>query len=199
MALSQDVVRGHLGVPGQNYSLLLQRSVDFAPFYAVMLAAYSDPVDRAILMGALQVLWDSVDPSSYYRHLKAEPFANTPSHDVLLAPVKGDWQVAPLSNEITARSGLGVAVMAGYDVERKVWGVTEQAYPHKGSGLVNYSFGNPWTKPGNLPPHDELGDPHGWARQLDVHSEQMLHFFDTGEIKDVCASEPCVFPAKSKK
>ncbi|MCB9652160.1 MAG: hypothetical protein H6730_36995, partial [Deltaproteobacteria bacterium] len=36
MALSTDVLRGHLGVPGNNYSLLLSRSVDFDPFFEMM-------------------------------------------------------------------------------------------------------------------------------------------------------------------
>jgi len=191
MALSTDVTRGHLGVPGQNYSTLLQRSVDFAPFYAVLIATYPNPVDRAVLLGAGQVLWDQVDPVSFYRHMSAEPFAGTPAHHVLLTSAQGDWQVALLTNEITARSDLGVKVMKDYG--KTLWGIEEQAYPYTGSGLVNYAFGNPWPPPGTKPPNDNIGDPHGWPRKLDVHSEQMVHFFETGEIKDVCSGKPCVF------
>lgn len=191
MALSTDVTRGHLGVPGQNYSTLLQRSVDFLPFYLLLTAAYSDPVDRAILLGAGQVLWDQVDPVSFYRHMKTQPFANTPAHEVLLASALGDWQVALLTNEITARSGVGVGLMKNYG--KAVWGVQEHDYPHTGSALVNYQFGNPWPPPGTKPPSDNIGDPHGWVRKLDVHSEQMVHFFDTGEVKDVCGGKICLF------
>jgi hypothetical protein len=28
---------------------------------------------------------------------------------------------------------------------------------------------------------------------LDAHIEQMAHFFETGEIKDVCGGKPCLF------
>lgn len=217
MALSQDITRGHLGVPGQNYSILLQRSVDFAPFFVVMIAAYPESIDRAIVLNAGQVLWDSVDPSSHYAHIIQSPYPNTPKHEVLLASAKGDWQVALITNEITVRSGLGVALMKNYG--RKVFGVDEVDYPHKGSALVNYDFGNPWPKPGNLPDDAvtpgkacgpggaclapalcpandasaacELKDPHGKPRKLDNHNEQMLHFFATGEVKDVCGGDAC--------
>ena len=192
MALSTDVTRGHLGVPGQNYSTLLQRSVDFIPFYAVLMSAYPNPIDRAVILGAGQVLWDQVDPVSFYRHMSHEPFAGTPKHEVLLASALGDWQVALLTNEITVRSGLGISLMKHYG--KSVWGVQEQDYPHKGSALVNYQFGNPWPPPGTKPPNDDIGDPHGWPRKLAEHSEQMVHFFTTGEVKDVCGGKPCGFP-----
>jgi len=69
--------------------------------------------------------------------------------------------------------------------------VTPVAYPHKGSGLVNFSFGNPWPAPGNVPPNDKLGDPHGKPRNLDHHNQQMAHFWRTGEILDVCGGDGC--------
>ncbi len=216
MALSQDIKRGHLGVPGQNYSILLHRSVDFAPFFVPMQVAYESSVDRAIILVAGQSLWDQVDPSSHVVHLAAEPFKDTPAHEVLMVSATADWQVALLTNEITARSGY-LKLMKNYG--KKVWGVDETDYPHKGSGLINYCFGNPWPRRGNLPPSKvtkgsrcgqdgmciatdkcdpkgtfaacDLKDPHGKPRKLDKHSEQMLHFFDKGEIIDVCDGTHC--------
>ncbi|MCB9738407.1 MAG: hypothetical protein H6747_04000 [Deltaproteobacteria bacterium] len=217
MALSQDVTRGHLGVPGQNYSVLLHRSVDFNPFFAAMIAAYGNSIDRGILLLSAQTLWDPVDPSSHYRHIEKAPYPNTPAHQVLLASAKGDWQVALITNEITARSDVGVALMENYGKE--VAGVTPVKYPHKGSALVNYDFGNPWPKPGNRPDDTKLDgqqcgpgamcfatalcdpkgtyatctveDPHSKPRRLDHHNEQMVHFLDTGEVKDVCGGDAC--------
>lgn len=216
MALSQDITRGHLGVPGQNYSILLHRSVDFAPFFVPMMYAYEDPVHRAILLSAGQSLWDQVDPSSHYAHLKAQPHKGTPAHEVMLVSATGDWQVALLTNEIAARTG-HIKLMQNYG--KTVWNVAEQAFPYKGSALLNYSFGNPWPAPGNVPPDDSskgsecgldgmciatdkcdpagtykgctLKDPHGKVRKLHNHSAQMLHFFVTGEIIDVCDGTHC--------
>jgi len=190
MAMSLDITRGQLGVPGNNYSTLLQRSTDFNPFFTFLGFVYPDARDQQVLLGAIQNLWDRTDPVSHYRHISAEPHPGTPSHAVLLASATADWQVALLTNEIAARSDVGVALLTDYG--REVSLVEPTAYPHKGSGLVNYGFGNAWPPPGNKhPPEDEFGDPHGKPRQLDWHNAQMFHFFRTGEIIDVCGGNGC--------
>ncbi len=192
MALSTDVTYGHLGVPGNNYSTLLHRSVDFDPFFEVMRRAYSSPVSQAIALSTIQLLWSQTDPSSYLRHITAEPFEGNDPHYALFAPAKGDWQVSVMTNEIAARSDIDIALMENYDDERDVALVDEQAYPYTGSGVVLYDFGNPWPEPGNSPPDDDLGDPHGDPRQEDHHNEQMIHFFrNGGEIIDVCGGDGC--------
>lgn len=189
VAMSLDVTRGHLGVPGNNYSTLLQRSVDFSPFFALVALTYPDARDQQLLLAAVQGLWDRTDPVSHYRHISVDPHPNTPPHQVLLASAKADWQVSNLTNEMLTRSDVGVALMPGYG--RDVPLATPTPYPHVGSGLVNYDFGNPWPPPGNVPPEDDVGDPHGKPRKLAHQSQQMFHFFDTGEIIDVCGGDGC--------
>jgi hypothetical protein len=192
VALSPDVERGHLGVPGSNYSLLLQRSTDFTGGFSVVLgAAYPSTRDQAVVLSAIQLLWDATDPVTHYRHLSVEPYPGNRAHHVLLGPARGDYQVSVLSNEILARSGLGVPLMAHYDDERTVFAAPGQAYPHSGSGVVLWHFGNPWPAPGNLPPVDKDDDPHELPRRRDIHNDQMVHFFRTGEILDVCGGKPC--------
>jgi hypothetical protein len=189
VAMSLDVTRGHLGVPGNNYSTLLLRSTDFGPFFVVVGLQYPDARDQQILLSAVQSLWDRTDPVSHYRHLSAEPHPNTPSHSVLLGQAQGDWQVANLTNEIVTRSDIGVALMSGYGKDVAL--VSPTTYPHSGSGLVNYDFGNPWPVPGNIPPDDKVGDPHGKPRNREHHNEQLFHFLRTGEIIDVCGGDGC--------
>lgn len=189
MAMSLDITRGHLGVPGNNYSTLLPRSLDFGPFFLLLSYVYPDARDRVLLLGVIQNLWDRTDPVSHYRHISAEPYAGTPSHDVLLASAKGDWQVALITNEVAVRSDVGVALLPNYGKDVAL--VEPTPYPHMGSGLVNYDFGNPWPPPGDLPPYDEVGDPHGSPRELPWHNQQMVHFFRTGEIIDVCGGDGC--------
>ena len=212
MALSQEVTRGHLGVPGHSYSFLLQRSTDFEPFLLLVQGNYPDPGDRLIALNTIQMLWDAADPASYYVHLKQEPFPNTPPHEVLLVPARGDFQVAPLANEIVARSGFAT-LMAGWG--KPVVGVQEHAFPYTGSGIVIYDFGNPWPLPGNHPPEGALhgakckataecpawyecseglctlDDPHDRPQDLDWRNAQLAHFLDTGEIIDVCGGDGC--------
>ena len=191
VALSPDVERGHLGVPGSNYSLLLQRSTDFSSFSLVLGGAYPSTRDQAVVLSAIQLLWDATDPVTHYRHLSVEPYPGNRPHYVLMGPARGDYQVAVLSNEILSRSGLDVATMAHYDDDRSVPLVKEQPYPHSGSGIVLWHFGNPWPAIGNHPPTDNDDDPHELPRRRDPHNDQMVHFFRTGQIIDVCNAMPC--------
>jgi hypothetical protein len=190
IALSKEVQRGHLGVPGNNYSLLLHRSANFEGFFAFIRGNYPDTKDQAIVLSTIQLLWDQADPLTWYRHIEKEPLAGANGKkSIMLVPVKGDFQVAVFTNEIAARSGLGIKHMAGYGKE--VFGLTEQPYPYTGSGVVLYDYGNPWPTPGNMHFEDSLGDPHSKPRKEPWHQEQMIHFFRTGEIKDVCGGDGC--------
>lgn len=193
MALSTDVMRGHLGVPGVHYATLINRSRNFAVLGMILAGGYDTINDRRVVMMAVQQLWNRTDPVSYYRHISAEPFEDDPPRQVLLAPAKGDPQVSVLTTEVVARSGLGVEVLENYDVERTVPLTEPVPFPHTGSGLVLWSYGNPWPAPGAQPPVDDgMGDPHGKPRKDDEHNRQMVHFWETGEIIDVCNGAPCV-------
>ncbi|MEZ4408729.1 MAG: hypothetical protein R3A52_19995 [Polyangiales bacterium] len=192
MAIDPDITYGHLGVPGNNYATLLHRSTDFRGYLEGVRRAYPATVDQAIMLGCVQLQWDSVDPVSYLRHVEAEPFSGMSPHHVLLAPAKGDHQVAVFTNEIAARSGIGIALMEHYDDERSPFGITPTPYPHRGSGVVLYDYGNPWPAPGNRPPAESDGDdPHGRPRREPWHQRQMVTFFRTGEIIDVCGGDGC--------
>lgn len=187
MALSTDAERGHLGATGSNYSLLLDRSRNFDRFFDIMKGSYPNRLDQLIGVATIQLLWGQTDSVSYMRHIRAEPFANTPSHDVMLVPAKGDPQVAPITNEITARTDIGIAVMDNYP--RDVPMVDTVSYPHDGSGLVMYDFGNDRPAPGNHPPKNNGDDPHEKPRQQAWHNEQMVHFWRTGEIINTCDAD----------
>lgn len=117
MGITQTVRRGVLGVPGMNYSLLLRRSVDFAPFAAYFSGAapggdglpaatggYPDALDRTFLLSFLQMLWDRAEGSGYAAHIAADPLPATPSHKVLLQAAFGDHQVSMWSAELLART-----------------------------------------------------------------------------------------------
>ena len=215
VALSQDVIRGHLGAPGHSYSLLLQRSTDFEPFLMLVKGYYPDAGDRLIALSLIQILWDAADSASYYVHLKQQPFPNTPPHDVLLTTSKGDFQVTPMASELAARAGF-LQLMKNYG--KQVFGVKEQGYPYVGSGVVLFDFGNAWATPGNHPPDGPvyagpckvdadcapwpwykcedakvcvLDDPHDRPQDLEWRNTQLGHFLDTGEIIDVCGGDGC--------
>lgn len=192
MALSTHIERGYLAVPGNNYSTLLHRSTNFVEFNSTMARTYRESAERNQVVAFLGLLWSTTEPVSFLRHLRKEPFDGV-HRDVLLAVAKGDWQVATITNEVLARSGLEIPLMENYDRERSPYGVEVATYPHRGSGTVLFDFGNPWPAPGNDHPRDELGDPHGWLSSVDVAGIQLDHFLRQGEIIDVCDEKPCQF------
>ncbi len=192
LALSPDTRRGLLGVPGQNYSTLLERSVDFDPFLLGIQGSYARRADQIVGIAMVQMLWDSLDPVSYYRHLSVDPLPGSEASEAILAPAKGDYQVSPMSIEIVARSEVGVALMEHYDDELEVPLVEAAAYPVQGSAIVNWHFGGAWPPAGNrTPPGNDAGDPHGKPRRHPAHMRQMGHFFETGEVIDVCEGGTC--------
>ena len=192
MALAPDITRGHLGVPGQNYSLLEHRSTNFEDFFTGLSAAYRGRDNQAVLLSAVQILWDTIDPVSYLRHITAEPFEGDPTRYVLMAPSKGDVQVTTLSVEVVAMSDVGIEVMANYDDEREVAFVTETSYPYTGSGIVLYDYGPEWpAESTNLPPGGYAIDVHEAPRFNDAHNRQLATFLRTGEIVDVCGGDGC--------
>ncbi len=71
MAYDPDVLNGVLNVPGGCWSLLLQRSIDWAPLADVFQAAYTDGVNQMVLSSYLQSLFDYAE-SHHHRALRAQ-------------------------------------------------------------------------------------------------------------------------------
>ncbi len=181
MSITTDVQRGILGVPGQPYDLLLNRSVDFDPYLVFARMAYRDGVDIQIVLNYLQQLWDRAEPGSYSRHIMNDPFPGTPAHQVILQAAIGDHQVTTLGAHIMARE-IGAVTIAPQT--RPIWGIEEVAGPHTGSALVEFDFG--LTEPLTNVPTREGDDPHGDVRDNPRALEQTLHFYETGEIVHTC-------------
>jgi hypothetical protein len=131
-AVAPDFNRAVLGVPGMNYSTLLQRSVDFEPYAegkftseicglfpsplnTVCSAApedtplglydnYPNELERPLIFSLMQLLWDRAEANGYAQHMTANPLPNTPPHNVLLDAAFGDHQVANVAAEVEART-----------------------------------------------------------------------------------------------
>jgi hypothetical protein len=206
VAVSPDITRAHLGVPGNNYGTLLHRSKDFDAYFATLRMGYRDERDQSVLLSLSELLWSQTDPMSYYRHIQSEPFMGLPTHYALLAPAKGDHQVAAFTNELPARSGIEIPLMAPYEMgpmARMPDFAMTATYPRRGSAVVLWDLGNPWQSAGNhttTPAEAMFSDPHGRLRQLHQwHSRQMVHFFrgrpqnEAPEVLDVCNGQACAF------
>jgi hypothetical protein len=73
MALSTDVTRGVLGEPGAPYSILLNRSLDFTPFFFLLGGTYADGYDMQLALGLAQMMWDRTEPGGYVRYINEDP------------------------------------------------------------------------------------------------------------------------------
>ncbi len=205
-AVAPDLNRAVLGVPGINYPILIQRSVDFDPFRALVNAFYADPLDRALIYSLLSNIWDRGEPNGYAAHMTSRPYRNTPAHEVLFHVALGDHQVAPLTVDIAARTiGARIHVPAvdpgrSTDVE-PFFGIRPiRRYPFYGSGVFIFDAGpftaaNPQGTPPppveNLPPR--IGqDPHEFPRRTQTARDMKDQFLRPGGavLTDPCPGVP---------
>jgi hypothetical protein len=218
-AFSQDILRFVLGVPGINYSTLLHRSKDFAPFNEILLESYPDAVDRIALLALAQILWDRTDPSGHVRHTMADTYPDTPPKKILYQVAFGDQQVAPFTVEVAARSNgarIHTPVLEPGKMVPEVepyYGILPiESYPYDGSAVVIWDSGNPpppivnLAPPEILPsdpewddltpcPQDHDSDPHECPRRQPAARLQKSEFLkNDGAVVDVCGGMACLAP-----
>ena len=103
-ALAPDFDRAVLGVPGMNYSTLLQRSVDFDEYSPIIYGGYPNQLERQLWLAQIQLLWDRGESDGYAHHITERALPNTPKHTVLMHVAFGDHQVADVTTSIMART-----------------------------------------------------------------------------------------------
>jgi hypothetical protein len=186
MALSTDVTRGLLGEPGAPYSLLLNRSKDFGPFFFVLQNTMGTAKDIQLALAMVQLHWDRSEPVGYVSYINDDLLPNTPSHEILIHAAIGDHQVTTLGAHLIARS---VGAKSVAPVNRSIFQIPEATPPFEGSGIMEFSFGLPKVPIENRPP-TEGDDPHDAVRSLDAAYAQSDVFFRTGKITTTCDG-PC--------
>ena len=209
-----------LGVPGINYSYLLDRSTDFAPFDGLMTSSYPNRLDRALLLAVAQVLWDRTDPNGHVRHTTADTYPGTPPKKLLYQVAYGDHQVANLTVELAARSNGAHLQTPALDPSKVVpdvepfFGIPAiPAYPFDGSAVVIWDSGNPAPPIENLPPPAIDEDDPEWAdltpcarnwdsdphecprRDPDARLQKSEFLKDDGAVVDTCGGVACTAPS----
>jgi hypothetical protein len=219
-AFEQDITRFSLGVPGINYSTLLNRSVDFEdPFYVLLSTAYTTSTDRMLILSMAQLIWDRIDPNGHINHVLADPYPGTPVKKALYSVAFGDHQVSPVTVEVAARTNgmyIHTPVLAPGKVVSEVtpyYGIPAIPYvsgEFDGSAMVVWDAGNPEPPHGNVPPPDIApsdpiyptlavcaqngsGDPHSCPRKEADNRTQKSEFLKTGgKIVDECGGAACI-------
>ena len=209
-AVAPDFTQAHLGVPGMNYSTLLNRSVDFDIFAQIMYRAYPKPVERQLIFSLIQTLWDRAEANGYAHHITIDHYPNTPAHRVLLTPAFGDHQVTNWATDVMARTvGASIRIPA-VDPGRHpagpnaYWGIPAiGAYPFAGDAMVVGEIGplriEDGEEKGTTPPPLENNanragvDPHGpdWSEQPDGYLAIATFLSPFGWLPAVCGTAPC--------
>ncbi len=216
-ALSPDFTRSSLGVGGMNYSVLLNRSVDFDTYKAFLDPAYPSEVDQKLILSLVQILWDRGETNGYAHRMTDNPLPGTPPHEILLNIAVGDHQVSNFAAETEART-IGTAKIhvpmveagrwPGVDVG---WGIDPiSSYPYSGGSAIVYWDGGPIRDdPDSVDPADVLGtdvppienlandtgeDPHSLPRATPAEQQMVSDFLqpdNVSNITDTCNGAPC--------
>ena len=185
LAVSPDIQRGILDVPGQPYNLLLNRSVDFDNYLALLRQNFDNPIDIQFALGIIQMLWDRSEPAGYTHLIRDGLLPGSPPKDVLMQVAIGDHQVSTLGAHIMARAA-GVPNLG--PVNREIWGLENVEGTVEGGAMVEYEFGV--TEPVTNIPTTDGEDPHGDVRGLDASRAMRGQFFLEGTIETHCDG-PC--------
>ena len=183
MAVSTDVTRGLVSVPGMNYSLLLNRSQDFGVYFLLLKNSYQTGRNIQLFLGLVQMLWDRTEPNGYAPYITGNTLPGTPPHEVLIHVGIGDHQVSPLGAHLIARSTGAKSVSPA---ARPIFGVLEEKPPFSGSAIVEFDFGLP-PAPITDVPATAGEDPHGKVRSLGAAIDQEDAFFRTGVVTETCS------------
>jgi hypothetical protein len=209
-AVAPDFTRAALGVPGMNYSILLQRSVDFDTYAQVMYRAYPDEVERPLLLALIQLQWDRAEADGYAHHMTSDPYPDTPPHEVILGMAWGDHQVSNWTTIVEARTiGARLRTPALAPSRRQgdaLYGIKPiSAWPATGSELLvadvgplrtvgGATKGTPPPPVANVPNREGV-DPHGPdASEQRYYRTQVGGFLqpdDVSRLTRVCDGHPC--------
>ena len=211
-AVAPDFTRASLGVPAMNYSVLLNRSVDFDLYKLILDPSYPGATRQQLILSLIQMLWDRSEPNGYAHRMTTNPLPNTPPHEVLMNVAFGDHQVTSWQADVEART-IGAKIhdpvvfdgrWPGVDV---AWGIPRiGSYPFTDSAIVYWDSGplrdNPSPPPpvlGTDPPPitnqpNRSGlDPHGDPRVAPAEMQMVSDFLRPdaqSAITDTCLG-PC--------
>ncbi len=211
-----------LGVTGEDYAnALVQRSTDFGSpngagsFSWLLWWDYADnnSARYTMTLDLMDQLWDRADPVGYVEGLGAHPFADTPSHSVLMDIAYGDHQVSMYAGAAEARSiGADAYEPGGTPASALTPGGGRTANanlfyglkPVPTSGTYTGSAIEVWDSgPGHTlnPPVGNLAPPTNDPANLDPHSDprltpaaqlQISDFLQpSGTFVNTCSSQPC--------
>ncbi|HEY4181401.1 MAG TPA: hypothetical protein VGM90_31360 [Kofleriaceae bacterium] len=157
-----------------NYSILLERSQDWPQYRTTLNGAYPNNFDTAMLISLMQTQWDRTEPSGW-----ADMLADK---QVFMQYGIADAEVSNLASEYQMRT-MGIPLVT--PAPHVPYGITGMATSTT-SGAVMWDFDNGPIPSTNEAPPDN--DNHGNIRNKKFTTDMIRHFYETGEIKNVCTA-----------
>jgi hypothetical protein len=188
MALSPDVLRGVLNVPGCEWSLLINRSVDFAPLAPIISSVIPDPVNAQIVISLLQSEWDYTDPATFAPHLLMNPLPGIFTKRILMQESIGDAQVTNLATRVLART-MGIP---GLDLIDPIFGVQQMAPPLDSAYTQWNSNPMPLPPAGNVALSSDNGAHNAVYQYLPAQQQILAFLKPNGQVTQTCVG-PCSF------
>jgi hypothetical protein len=183
MAYEPTVTRGVLGVGAANYSLLLERSLDWPTYRTILNGAYPDPLDVTLAINLFQMRWDKVEGAGVANSVLEGTPTGVPAKQILLQIAIGDEQVPNVGSYWMART-MGLPVLGPSPITP--WGLTVADSPlASGSAMVIMDGGAPMVPTTNIPAVD--ADMHNLTRTQPATRRQLKEFYATGQIVNECA------------
>ena len=172
-----------LQVGASNYSLLLERSLDWPTYRTTLIGSYPNSLDAALIVNLMQNQWDRTEATSVADVVVGDGLPGTPTKQVFMQIAIGDDEVSNLASEYEARTmGIPVVTPSPY-VPFGLQGTTGPV----ASGMIIYDFGLGDTIPQtNEPPPNN--DVHSNIRNKQATIDMMKRFYETGEIVQLCTA-----------
>lgn len=184
-AVSPDVSRAVLAVPGAGWSTMFQRSIHFSNIELLIDALYPDPLSQSVFLAMLQTFFDRSDPAGL-----AHDLALDTDKTVLLQEAVGDVQVPNVSTDLLVRS-MGAHHLD--EAPRRIPGVAVETGPSTGPALTQLVLPDAlaaYTPPeSNVVPTEENGV-HGDGPTTPQAIGQALELLSTGLAVHPCDG-PC--------
>jgi hypothetical protein len=166
-----------------NYSMLLERSRDWPRYRTTLIGAYEDPLLVALMLNLMQQEWDRTEPTAVADGVTTSGFPQTPPKQLFMQIAIGDDEVPNIGSEYQART-MGVPLIMPSPI--MPFGLTPTTAPAQ-NGILFYDFGVAATIPdtNEAPPDNDV---HSQIRNKKYTGLMMKHFYETGEIVNLCTA-----------
>jgi hypothetical protein len=182
VAMSPDVERAVMIVPGAPFSALLTRSNDFTIFLGLLNAKFDDPLDVSMIVPLTQMLWQPSETGGWAHSLvDGASVGGRDGRRFLFQVGIGDDTVTSIAGDSYARfTGAGLTQPA----PREVFDVPALTDPTTGSGLTEWDFG--FTESEEAEPQGVDPNPHNVLPGDATIMAQGAAFLVTGDLSSRC-------------